>query len=219
MGILGRSLITLVALHVAQGVEAQIYTCTGKDGTRIFSDSKCGPDAKVVPNITSSSKPPPKPAAAAQPKAMPASQAELEALLKRCNDGDMASCHTWTRAGGPNSLREKEAAAEKACEAGSLADCEYRYCAGSVNDECRARVLQAAKVAGDTWYLRDTGKNQPDGSTRYDVRCIPAGARAMREVAVTCSGKAGPDRCASPGATTAYARLDLAAGALCTAVK
>jgi len=218
MGILRRSLLALVALHVWAGVDAHIYTCTAKDGTRIFSDSKCGPDAKLVPNITTSNKPPPKPAAAAsRPKVEPKSTAELDALLKRCNDGDMTACNTWTRAGGPNSLREKEAAAEKACEAGSLADCEYRYCAGSVNDECRARVLQAAKVAGDNWYLRDTGASQPDGSTRYDVRCIPAGARAMRDVAVTCSGTAGPNRCSSPGASAAYARLDLAAAALCTA--
>jgi hypothetical protein len=212
-------LLALVALHVAAGVEAQIYTCTAKDGTRIFSDSKCGPDAKVVPNITTSTKPAPKPAAASRPKVEPTSTAELDSLLQKCNDGDIPSCNTWTRAGGPNSLREKEAAAEKACEAGSLADCEYRYCAGSVNDECRAHVLQAAKVAGDDWYLRDTGTPQPDGSTRYDVRCIPPGARSMRDVVVICSGTAGPSRCASSAATTAYARLDLAAGALCKTLK
>jgi hypothetical protein len=118
-----------------------------------------------------------------------------------------------------NSLRDKELAAEKACEGGSLADCEYRYCNGGVNDDCRAHVLQAAKVAGDNWYLRDTGKTQADGATRYDVRCIPAGARAMFDVAVTCAGQAGPNRCRTLGKSAAFARLDLAAAAMCAAAK
>lgn len=214
---LWRSLLVLAALHVSAGAEAQIYTCTAKDGTRVFSDEKCGPDAKIVPNISTSRKPPPKPAAQ-RPKIEPKSTAELDALLKQCNAGEMTACNTWTRAGGPNSLREKELAAEKACESGSLADCEYRYCSGSVNEECRARVLQAAKVAGDDWYLRDTGAPQADGSTRYDVRCIPVGARAVRDVVVTCSGAAGPNRCSSVGAA-AHARLDLAATASCRAGK
>lgn len=209
-----RTLFALAALQLSAVADAQIYTCTGKDGTRIFSDEKCGPDAKIVPNISTSRKPPAKPAAQ-RPKVEQKSAAELEELLKQCNGGDMTACNTWTRAGGPNSLRDKELAAEKACEGGSLADCEYRYCSGTVNDECRARVLQAAKVAGDDWYLRDTGTPQADGSTRYDVRCLALGNRAMRDVVVTCSGQAGPNRCSSSGATAAYARLDLAAAALC----
>ena len=44
-------LIVLALVAISTNVEAQIYTCKGKDGTRIFSDEKCGPDAKVVPNI------------------------------------------------------------------------------------------------------------------------------------------------------------------------
>ena len=211
---LRRTLFAFALLQLSAAADAQIYTCTGKDGTRIFSDEKCGPDAKIVPNISTSRKPPPK-STTPRPKIEPKSAAELDDLLKQCNAGEMTACNTWTRAGGPNSLREKELAAEKACEAGSLADCEYRYCSGSVNDECRARVLQAAKVAGDDWYLRDTGKPQADGSTRYEVRCLSVGERAMREVVVTCSGQAGPNRCSSPGATAAHSRLDLAATALC----
>jgi Domain of unknown function (DUF4124) len=214
-----RWLIAMGALYVSAGLEAQIYTCTAKDGTRVFSDERCGPDAKVVPNISTSKKSPAKTTASGtatpRPKVEPKNTAELHDLLEKCNAGDMSACNTWTRAGGPNSLREKEQAAEKACEAGSLSDCEYRYCNGAISDECRARVLQAAKVAGENWYLRDTGKPQADGSTRYDVRCIPAGARTMRDVVMACSGKAGPNRCTSAGATTGQARLDLAATAVC----
>lgn len=216
MGILWRSMLVLGILHFGAHAEAQIYTCTGKDGTRIFSDEKCGPDAKIVPNITTK-KPPAK--TAPRPKVEPKSAGELEALLGQCNAGDMKACNTWTHAGGPNSLRDKERAAERACESGSLADCEYRYCNGGVNEECRARVLQAAKVAGDIWYLRDAGKPQADGATRYDVRCVPAGARTMREVVVMCAGQAGPNRCRSQGTSAAFARLDLAAAAMCAAAK
>lgn len=217
MGSLRWSLVVLGILHFGAYAEAQIYTCTGKDGTRIFSDEKCGPDAKVVPNITTT-KPAPK-TTTPRPAVERKSASELETLLGQCNAGDMKACNTWTRAGGPSSLKEKESAAEKACEGGSLADCEYRYCNGSVNDECRARVLQAAKVSGDNWYLRDTGKAQADGSTRYDVRCVPAGARAMREVVVMCAGQAGPSRCRGLGTSSAFARLDLAAAAMCVAAK
>jgi hypothetical protein len=209
-----RWLIALGLLPVSVGIEAQIYTCTGKDGTRIFSDEKCGPDAKVVPNI-STSKPAPKATAAPRAKVEPKTTTELAALLASCNAGDLQACNTWTKAGGPNSLKEKERKAEQACEAGSLADCEYRYCNGGVNDECRARVLQAAKVAGDNWYLRDTGTPQPDGSTRYNVRCVPTGVRAIRDVAIHCAAKAGPGKCMAMGSSVGAARLDLAATTLC----
>lgn len=207
-------LCTLTASLFALPCAAQIYTCTGKDGTRIFSDERCGPDAKVVPNISTqkSAK-----KSAPPPKIAPKPAAELDALLEKCNGGDMPSCTTWTRAGGPNSLRDKERKTEQACESGSLADCEARYCSGGVSEDCRARVLQTAKVAGDNWYLRDTGKPQPDGSTVYDVRCIPIGARTMRDLSVTCSALAGPARCSGAAATPSYARLDLAAAKLCAA--
>ena len=207
-----RTLSTLIALFVLP-CEAQIYTCTGKDGTRIFSDERCGPDAKVVPNIGTQKSAAKK--TASQPKIAPKPAAELDVLLEKCNGGDLPSCTTWTRAGGPHSLRDKERKAEQSCEAGSLADCEYRYCNGGVSDDCRTHVLQAAKVAGDNWYLRDTGKPLPDGSTAYDVRCIPEGARVMRDLKITCSAQAGPARCSSGGAQASYARLDLAAAKSC----
>jgi hypothetical protein len=203
----------VLVLLLAPSTEAQIYTCKAKDGTRIFSDERCGPDAKVVPNIStqSTAKKTPTP----KPKIEPRSAAELDELLKKCNAGDMPSCTMWTRAGGPNSLREKERKAEQGCEAGSLADCEYRYCNGGVNDDCRAHVLQAAKVAGDNWYLRNTGKPQADGSTVYEVRCVPAGAHVMRDLSVSCSAIAGPNRCSSGTGSTGFARLDTAAVKLC----
>ncbi len=216
MGIVRWSLIVLGIVHFGASAQAQIYTCTGKDGTRIFSDEKCGPDARVVPNVTTTKKPPPR---TPRPAVEPKSADELDSLLTQCNAGDMKACDTWTRGGGPNRLREKERAAERACDAGSLADCEYRYCSGGVSEDCRARVLQAAKVAGDNWYLPDTGKTLPDGATRYDVRCVPAGARAARDVVVTCAGQAGPNRCRALGTSTAFARLDLAAAAMCAAAR
>jgi hypothetical protein len=217
MRVILRCLIALGALHASIAVvEAQIYTCMGKDGTRIFSDEKCGSDAKLVPNITSSKSTRKPTASTPRPKIEPKSVAELEDLLQLCNAGDIPSCNTWTKAGGPNTLKEKERKAEQACEAGSLADCEDRYCSGGVSDECRSRVLQAAKVAGDNWYLRDTGQPQPDGSTRYNVRCVPAGVRAIRDTIIMCSAKAGPNKCMGMGSSNGQARLDLAASALCT---
>jgi hypothetical protein len=217
MQVVWRFLLALGVLHMSAAATAQIYTCTAKDGTRIFSDERCGPDAKVVPGITTNKKPEPK-TSTVRPTVEPKSAAELASLLEQCNGGDMKACDTWTRGGGPNSLRDKERAAEKACESGSLADCEYRYCNGSINEECRTRVLQTAKVAGDNWYLPDTGKQQPDGSTRYTVRCVPATARAMRDVVITCSGKAAPNRCADTSGTVAP-QLDQAATTVCAVVR
>lgn len=212
---LWRWAIAFGALQMSAGIEAQIYTCKAPDGTRIFSDERCGPDAKVVPNISTTKKPPPKTSSAPQPKVESKTSAELESLLEACNAGDMTACNTWTRAGGPNSLRTKEQQAEKACATGSLADCEYRYCSGAVNDACRTHVLQAAKVAGDNWYLRDTGKPQPDGTTRYNVRCVPPGIRAIRDVVVICAANAGPTKCAVMGSSVGQPRLDQAASATC----
>ncbi|HVF16634.1 MAG TPA: hypothetical protein VNA21_06970 [Steroidobacteraceae bacterium] len=209
-------LIALGALHASVAVEAQIYTCMGKDGTRIFSDEKCGSDAKLVPNISSTKSTKKATSSTPRPKIEPKSTAELDDLLKLCNAGDIPSCNTWTKAGGPNSLKDKERKTEQACEAGSLADCEDRYCSGGVSDECRARVLQAAKVAGDNWYLRDTGQPQSDGSTRYNVRCVPPGVRAIRDTTILCAAKAGPSKCMGMGSSSGQARLDLAATALCT---
>lgn len=210
-----RWLIALCALQASAAVEATIYTCMGKDGTRIFSDERCGPDAKVVPNISTSGKPAAKSPAAPRPKVEPKSTTELEALLKECNDGSVQACNTWTKAGGPGSLKEKERQAAQACESGSLPDCEYRYCNGGVSEECRTHVLQAAKVAGDNWYLRENALPQPDGSTRYNVRCVKQGVRVMRDLAVMCAAKAGPSKCMAMGGTSGFPQLNLAASTLC----
>jgi len=201
-------------------VDAQIYECRAADGTRIFSGEKCGPDAKIVPGITTKQRATPgaSSGAAARPPVTPKTPAELEELLKKCNAGDIPSCNTWTRGGGPNSLKQKEREAEQACEAGSLADCEFRYCSGGANDECRFFVLQAAKVSGENWYLREGASPQPDGSTRYEVRCMPVGVRTTRDIAITCAAQAGLGRCVgAPAADLAsgYPRLDVAATALC----
>lgn len=215
MQVLWRALLAFGALQFAPVLEGQIYTCTAPDGTRIFSDEKCGPDAKVVPNISTTKKP--ARTSTPRPAVEPKSASELDALLEQCNGGDMKACDTWTRGGGPNRLRDKEQAAERACEAGSVADCEYRYCSGSVSEECRARVLQAAQVTGEHWYLRDTGTTMPDGSTRYVVHCLVPNARSIPELTVTCAGQAGPNRCSTLGRSGAYGRLDLAAAAACSA--
>ncbi len=215
MQILWRALLAIGALQFATALEAQIYTCTAADGTRIFSDEKCGPDAKVVPNISTSKKP--ARTSTPRPKVEPKSAAELDGLLEQCNGGDMKACDTWTRGGGPNRLREKEQSAEQSCEAGSVADCEYRYCSGNVSQECRARVLQAAQVTGENWYLHGTGETLPDGATRYAVRCLVPNARSIAEVTVTCAGQAGPNRCSILGRSGAHGRLDLAAAAACGA--
>lgn len=209
-------LIALALFPVSAVVDAQIYSCRGEDGTRIFSDEKCGPDAKVVPNITTN-KPAKKstPTAPARAKVEPKSAAELDTLLTQCNAGDMTACTTWTKSGGPGSLKEKERKSEQACEAGSLVACEERYCNGGASDECRSRVLQVAKVAGESWYLRDTGLPQADGSTRYNVRCVPQGVRIIRDITILCAAKAGPGKCIAMGSSAGQARLDLAATAAC----
>lgn len=216
MRLVWRCLVAFGALQLGTASHAQIYTCTAPDGTRIFSDQRCGPDAKIVPNITT------KPRSAAsgggRPKIEPKTAAELDALLEQCNAGDIKACNVWARGGGPNRLRERELAAEKSCAAGSLADCEYRYCAGGVNDECRAKVLATAKITGEDWYMRDTGQTLPDGSVRYQVRCIPAGARIMREVVVTCTGSTEQSRCTSDAQSKPHSRFDFAANDACRSI-
>lgn len=192
--------------------EAQIYRCTAPDGTPIFSDQRCGPDAKIVPGITTR-KPTP-PAAANTPRPEPKSPQELKALLERCNQGDNDACSTWTRSGGPNQLREEERQHELACEAGSLRDCEQRYCLDGVTEECRRRVFLTAKLSGESWYLHEQ-RTLSDGGTSYAIRCAPPGSSQMRDVTVTCSAIAGPQRCSSSVSAQAFARLDQAAQASC----
>lgn len=200
----------VATLLFAGTASAQIYRCTAPDGTPVFSDERCGPDAKVVTGITTGKRA--SPAASRAAPVQPRSAEELQALLEQCNAGDTAACMTWTKAGGTRQLKEEEARQAAACEEGSLSACEQRYCSDGVTDECRRRVQQAASVAGSTWYLREHRRG-PGDAAEYAVRCI-SGHRA-RDVTVRCAVVAGPERCAADHLTQAYARLDQAAHAAC----
>lgn len=190
---------------------AQIYTCTGEDGTRIFSDERCGPDAKIVPGIVTKKR---SSTSGAKAKRAPKAPAELEALLAQCNAGEMKACKEWTHGGGPNYLREQEEQAGLACEGGSLRACELRYCLDGMTSECRKRVLQAANVSGATWYLREQRPDE-EGATAYEIRCATEGERQFRGSTVVCSGPPGPERCVLSSTQRGFARLDLAAASYC----
>lgn len=192
--------------------QAQIYTCTAPDGTRVFSDERCGPDAKIVPGISSKKRPA---SSAAKPARDPKSAAELEQLIAQCNAGNMKACTEWTHGGGPNQLREQERKAAAACEAGSLSDCERRYCPDGMTEICRVRVMEAASVSGDTWYLRSQRSLQ-DGGTAYQVRCTTPGLSEIKDATVTCAGPPGPKRCFVASPQQGSARLDQAASMFCS---
>lgn len=216
---LGGVLLACGLLLGHPGARAQIYTCTLEDGTRVFSDSRCGPDAKVVPGIESKKRARPKSSAGpAGPKPARTRKpaAELESLIKLCDAGDVPACNQWTLGGGPDLLREKERAAELECEGGSLSACEERYCRDGVDKDCRARVLRTAKLAGETWYLREESARQPDGLTRYGIRCLPSSPGPARDITITCSSQAGPNRCYLSTPAQGYARLDHAAARHCS---
>lgn len=212
-----RPLVLFGSLLLAASAQAQIYTCVAKDGSRVFSDQKCGTDAKPVPGITNSKRRPAASSAAKTPKPEPKSPEELKALMEQCNTGDVKACTTWTHGGGPNSLRERERKAEAGCEAGSLADCELRYCSDGASEECRSRVMQSAKVSGDSWYLRRDAQQQDDGSILYDIRCIRKDSMELHDATITCGIDMGPQRCRATKAQPAFARLDLAASGYCAA--
>lgn len=204
--------ILLVGVLLAYpDAQAQIYTCTAADGTRVYSDKRCGADAKVVPGITNRKRP-----AAAKAKSVPKTAAELEELIKLCDAGDMTACTAWTLGGGPNQLREKERKGQLACEDGSLRDCEERYCKDGASEECRARVLLAARLSGGSWYLRDEDKRQPDGSATYAIRCFAKNTGETRDVTITCSAATGPNRCHGARPGQGFARLDEAASSVCS---
>ena len=207
-----RYLLILGAVLLSGQVCAQIYTCVAPDGTRIFSDEKCGPDAKVVKGITSRKRSAATPAPASQPK----TPAELEQLLKSCNSGDEKACMSWTKGGGPAELREKEKELASGCDAGSLEDCEQRYCRDGASDECRRRVLQVASMSGETWYLRER-RQIPEGSAAYFIRCMREGSRETRDATITCAATAGPERCNVAEIKRNFPRLDLAASTYCSA--
>lgn len=206
----------LAGVLASANAEAQIYACTAPDGTRVFSDQRCGKDAKIVPGITTKKRPSAAAIAAAKAQSVPQTPAQLEELLERCNAGDMKACTTWTLGGGPNHLREKEHRAQLGCEGGSLRDCEERYCKDGASKACRTHVLQAAKLSGDEWYLRGEEQRQADSSATYSIRCIPEGIGEIRDVVITCSATAGPNRCRDAQRQQGFARLDQAAASTCS---
>jgi len=208
-------ILLVAALLAWSGSEAQIYECAGKDGSRVFSDKRCGPDAKVVQPASKPKRLPPKDPSA-KPVKTRKSAAELEQLTAQCDAGDDKACTAWTMGGGPELLRDQERKAEQDCEAGSLAACEQRYCREGINEDCRARVQRTARLAGDTWYLRDETRDSESGVTKYLVRCIPEGARESKDLFVSCSSEAGPNRCYLADPQHGFPRLAQAAAAQCS---
>jgi hypothetical protein len=212
-------ILLAAALLVGASSEAQIYECAGKDGSRVFSDKRCGPDAKIVQPALK-----PKRAAAPGSAATPApkpvktrkSAAELQQLIEQCDAGDDKACTAWTMGGGPELLRDEERKAEVDCEAGSLAACEQRYCREGMTADCRSRVQRTARLAGDTWYLRSETREPGSGFTKYLVRCTSESANAAADVIVTCAGEAGPNRCYLADPQKGYQRLAQAAAAQCS---
>lgn len=213
-----RYLLIVCGTLLAASAQAQIYTCKAADGSRVFSDRKCGADAKAVPGITTKKRSSASDAAAKAAKVPPKTPEELRALMKLCNAGDMKACTDWTHGGGPNSLRKREGEAQAACEKGSLPDCELRYCSDGASEECRLRVMQTAKVSGDSWYLRKEAQQQDNGSTLYNIRCIHKDSMELHDGTVTCGIEMGPQRCRTEKGKPAFARLDLAASNYCKLV-
>jgi len=207
-------ILLVASLLVCATSEAQIYECAGKDGSRVFSDKRCGPDAKVVQPVAKPKRAAPK-AVGAKPVKTRKTAAELEQLTLRCDGGDDQACTEWTMSGGPELLRDQEQKAEMECEAGSLAACEDRYCREGIDADCRARVQRTARLAGDTWYLRNEQRDAGSGLTKYLVRCIPEGVREVRDILVTCSSDSGPNRCYLSDPQHGSARLAQAAAAHC----
>jgi Domain of unknown function (DUF4124) len=216
MGRASAWILTAAVLLVCGSSHAQIYSCVGKDGSRVFSDQRCGPDAQVVPGIGKTKRTPPKGTGAPRPVKTRRSAEELEVLTSQCDAGDMKACTAWTMGGGPELLRDRERKAEQECEAGSLAACEERYCREGINADCRSRVQRTARLAGDTWYVRDETRNQPGGLTKYLIRCIPAGVRESRDILVNCSSEAGPNRCFLADPQQGFSRLANAAASYCS---
>lgn len=203
----------LLAPLLCSTTYAQIYECVGEDGSRVFSDERCGPDAKIVRGVTSKKRSTPPSQGASRPKPTSKPAAELEALSKQCDAGDMKACKEWTLGGGPQLLRDKERSSERECEAGSLSACEERYCKEGMSADCRSRVLRTAKLAGEDWYLREQ-ESGPAGRTVYRIRCVPEGA-PPHDVAISCASLAGPNRCVIGASEQGFSRLDRAAAKVC----
>jgi hypothetical protein len=194
-----------------------------EDGSRIYSNRKCGADATLVKGyehykLSSARSKANKPRSDAQTKQpivkpTPKSPEELAELLRSCNAGDNAACSQWSLGGGPQALRMAEEKAERDCEAGSLAACEERYCKESANEDCRQSVLRTALLSGDTWYLHEEQARAHDGSASFVIRCIHKGEPATRDINFICA-RAG-HKCGSNAGTTQFERLADAATHSC----
>lgn len=196
---------------------AQIYTCTAPDGSRVFSDKRCGPDAKVVKGIATQTRKSSAGTTAVQSRAR--SPAELESLLRACNAGDDAACMSWSKGGGPAHLKAKEQQQQTHCEGGSIEACEQRYCRDGATEECRQHVMQIATLSGDDWYLRFQRKVAADAPTLYSIRCMHEGSRKMQDASISCAASAGPQRCQADQSEQGFPRLSDAAAAVCAAAE
>lgn len=209
-------MVLLAGLALPAASPAQIYMCTGPDGTRVYSDQRCGADAKVVPGMGSTRKRSDvTKSRGATVKPTVKSASELQALSTRCDEGDAQACNEWTRSGGPALLKANEGKLEQSCQAGKLEACEERYCRDGATQDCRARVKETAPASGIDWYLRSTGTRQPDGSMQYAIRCMPAGDLAIKDVSISCAAKAGPQRCSTADGARRAATISEAAAAVC----
>ena len=213
-------LLLLVGIVFAPWLaQAQIYTCMADDGSRVYSNQKCGADATVVKGFEHFKQPR---ASASKQKTVakqsvvkpaPKSPEELTTLLQLCNAGDNAACSQWTMGGGPNALRMAEEKAERDCEAGSLAACEERYCKEGANEDCRQSVLRTALLSGDTWYLHQEQARGRDGSASFVIRCIHKDVSTTRDVTFTCA-RAGR-QCGNDEGSVRFERLVDAATSSC----
>ena len=84
-------ILLVAALLAWSRSEAQIYECAGKDGSRVFSDKRCGPDAKVVQSSPKPKRLPPKDPSA-KPVQTRESAAALEHLTGEGVAGDDKAC-------------------------------------------------------------------------------------------------------------------------------
>jgi hypothetical protein len=132
---------------IASQANAQIYTCVAEDGTRVFSDEKCGPDAKVVPGITTKKRTQPgesrgKPDRTVRPPE------ELDQLLRECNEGDMKACMDARRR---SESVARAGAAGRACVRWRFA----RRLRTALLLRWNHRRMSAARVGGGEDYGRD----------------------------------------------------------------
>lgn len=216
-----RLLILLCVVLAPCVTQAQIYTCMAEDGSRVYSNQKCGADATIVKGYEHVKQSRTKPnlnkqkSAVKQPtlKPPPKSPEELAALLQTCNAGDNTACSQWSLGGGPNALHMAEEKAERDCEAGSLSACEERYCKEGANEDCRQSVLRTALLSGDTWYLHEEQARGSNGAAAFVIRCIHKGVLTTRDINFTCA-RAGR-KCGNEQGTAKFERLADAATSYC----